>query len=69
MNTPNPQSVDFFVIFCGGMERPIFYVVPSGLVLGRSDMKVYPNRSKEVSQAWPEWEKYRDGFALLGAGC
>lgn len=59
-------DVDFFMIYCGGLDTRQFYVVPAQLVIGRSDMKLYPHRAKEPMKEGPAWEEYLNKFDLLG---
>jgi hypothetical protein len=62
------EDVDFFIIYCGGLGVLTFYVVPASIVIARSDLKLYPHRPKGVFLGGPDWEKYRDAFALLRGG-
>lgn len=61
----NLADVDFFVIYCGGMATRQFYVIPAREVISRSDLRLYPHREKEPMKEGPDWEKYRNTFALL----
>lgn len=60
-----PEDVDFFIIYCGGLATREFYVTPAKLVIGRTDMKIYPHRLKGVFAGGPEWERFRNAFNLL----
>jgi len=59
------EDVDFFVIYCGGLEALQFYVVPSRLVIGRTDLKLYPHREKGKLLGSVEWERFRNTFDQL----
>jgi hypothetical protein len=61
------EDVDFFIIYCGGLDTLKFYVTPANLVIGRTDMKLYPHRQKGAFLGGPEWEKFLDSFDLLRA--
>lgn len=60
------EDVDFFIVYCGGLDTLEFYVAPANLVIGRTDMKLYPHRSKGAFAGGPEWETFRNAFNLLG---
>lgn len=59
------SDVDFFVVYCGGLEHLCFYVIPAALVIGRADLKLYPHRDKGSDRREVVWEAYRDDFAQL----
>lgn len=61
------EQVDYFVIYCGGLEITQFYVVPSKHVIGRYDLKLYPHRVKGPLEGRSvDWAEYRNAFYLLG---
>jgi PD-(D/E)XK endonuclease len=60
------EDVDFFIIYCGGLDVLQFYVIPAKEAAGKSDLKLYPHRQKESIKEGPDWGKYRNAFSLLG---
>lgn len=60
------EDVDFFIIYCGGLNTLQFYVIPAKEAVGRSDLKLYPHRPKEPMKEGPDWGRYRNAFSLLG---
>jgi len=61
------DDVDFFVIYCGGLETLQFYIVPANKVIGRTDLKLYPHRPKGLmGERSVDWIDYNNAFHLLG---
>lgn len=61
------DDVDFFIIYCGGLAGLTFYVAPAALVIGRSDMRVYPHREKGNDADSRNYERFLNAFDLLRA--
>lgn len=60
-----PQDVDFFVIYCGGIEPNKFYVIPRKSLKNQTYVKLYPHRPKGFLSRASDWEIFRGAFSLL----
>lgn len=60
-------EIDFFVVYCGGLAHPAFYVIPASEGIGRTSANLIPHRRKLVASKPLRWEIYFEAIHLLGA--
>lgn len=57
-------DVDYFAVVCLGAS--VCYVIPYDAVSGTGELNLYPHRTVSGQSTESQFEKYRDGFALVG---
>lgn len=57
------DHVDFFLVYCPGLELPVFYVLPVGTKFPGDRARFYPHR--QHFQTNTNWEQFRDAIHLI----
>lgn len=58
------SDVDYFVVVCLGSS--VSYVIPYAVVSDVGELNLYPHRTTSGQSTESEFEKYRDGYAMVG---
>lgn len=63
----DPGAVDFFIVYCAGLQQMEFYVIPASLQLKSPTAALLPHRQRFANFSTFTWESYRNAFHLIKA--